>query len=128
VLTGHDEKAQVVWDFYAALLGTREDRPCTLDLEALDIPHHDLSSLDAPILEEEVLQTIKHLLNDKALGPDGFTGCFYKSCWQTIKAMSWLLSLQFGEEISGISAFLTQLLSPCYPRKRMLIMSAIFSP
>jgi hypothetical protein len=55
VLTGHDEKAQAVWEFYAALLGTREDRSCTLDLEALDIPHHDLSSLDAPISEEEVL-------------------------------------------------------------------------
>jgi hypothetical protein len=55
VLRGHEEKAHAVWDFYASLLGTREDRLCTLDLEALDISHHDLSSLDAPISEEEVL-------------------------------------------------------------------------
>jgi hypothetical protein len=41
--------------------------------------------LDVPISEEEVFLTIKHLPNDKALGPDGFMGRFYKTCWQTIK-------------------------------------------
>jgi hypothetical protein len=56
-----------------------------LILKPLDIPHHGLSSLDAPISEEEVLQTIKHLPNDKAPKPDGFTSHFYKACWQTIK-------------------------------------------
>jgi hypothetical protein len=114
VLTGHEEKAQVVWEFYATLLGTREDRSCTLDLEALGIPHHDLSSLDAPISEEEVLKTIKHLPNDKALGPDGFTGRFYKACWQTIKndvmtAISTVWRRDFRNSCLLNSAFITLL-------------------
>jgi hypothetical protein len=46
---------------------------------------HNLSSLDAPISEYEVLNTIKHMPNDKAPGPYGLTGRFHKSCWQIIK-------------------------------------------
>jgi hypothetical protein len=41
--------------------------------------------LDAPITEEEVWNTIKKLPKDKAPGPDGFTGRFYRDCWQIIK-------------------------------------------
>jgi hypothetical protein len=41
--------------------------------------------MDAPISEEEAFNTIKHLPNDKAPGPDGLTERFYKACWQTIK-------------------------------------------
>jgi hypothetical protein len=44
--------AQAIWEFYTALLGTREERTCTLDLEALGILQHDLNMLDAPISEE----------------------------------------------------------------------------
>jgi hypothetical protein len=32
-----------------------------------------------------VWETVKRLLADKAPGPDGFTGRFYKACWQIIK-------------------------------------------
>jgi hypothetical protein len=32
-----------------------------------------------------VWNTVKLLPSDKALGPDGFTGCFYKVCWSIIK-------------------------------------------
>jgi phage/plasmid primase-like uncharacterized protein len=51
----------------------------------LDLQQHDLSSLDAPISEEKVNNTIKLLPNDKAPRPDGFTGRFYKACWDVIK-------------------------------------------
>jgi hypothetical protein len=85
VITSHEEKDQLLWEFYSGLLGAREERPCTLNLAALGLQEHDLSSLDAPISEEEAFNTIKHLPNDKAPGPDGLTGSFYKACWQTIK-------------------------------------------
>jgi hypothetical protein len=51
----------------------------------LGLQQHDLSSLDAPISEEEVHNTINLLPNDKAPGPDGFMGRFYKACWDVIK-------------------------------------------
>lgn len=56
-----------------------------MNLEALYPNPQDLSVLDAPISEDEVWDTIKKMPSDKAPGPDGFTGLFYKSCWEVIK-------------------------------------------
>jgi hypothetical protein len=36
-------------------------------------------------LKEEIWNTIKSLPSDKAPGPDGFTGRFYKVAWPVIK-------------------------------------------
>lgn len=47
--------------------------------------HFDLQSLDEPISEEEVWEVVKNLPQDKAPGPDGFTGRFYRACWDIIK-------------------------------------------
>jgi hypothetical protein len=33
----HEEKAEVLWDFYTDLIGSREERPCTLDLDELGL-------------------------------------------------------------------------------------------
>ncbi|WVZ95183.1 LOW QUALITY PROTEIN: hypothetical protein U9M48_040980 [Paspalum notatum var. saurae] len=57
----------------------------TLDLASIGIQSHDLESLDLPFTENEVWATIKSLPSDKAPGPDGFTGRFYKACWPVIK-------------------------------------------
>jgi hypothetical protein len=37
------------------------------------------------LTEDEVRSVIANLPNDKAPGPDGFTGLFYKKAWGTIK-------------------------------------------
>jgi hypothetical protein len=47
---------------------------------------HDLTSLDRPFTEEEIRKAVCLLPRDKAPGPDGFTGHFFKHCWQTIRA------------------------------------------
>lgn len=85
VVTSQEDKAEVLLNYYTNLIGSVENREHTLDLEALGIQQHDLEALDAPISEEEVWTVIKQLPADKAPGPDGFTGRFYKSCWPTIK-------------------------------------------
>ena len=72
--------------FYENILGSAEVRDYTLNLDELDMQHHDLSDLDAPFSEEEVWATIKDMHLDKAPGLDGFTRRFYKSCWSIIKA------------------------------------------
>ena len=84
VLFDQEEKQEAVLDFYENLLGTAEEREYTIDLDAIGVQQHDLSTLDCPF-SEEVWATIKGMPLDKAPGPDGFTGRFYKTCWNIIK-------------------------------------------
>uniref|UniRef100_A0A453RJ81 Reverse transcriptase domain-containing protein n=1 Tax=Aegilops tauschii subsp. strangulata TaxID=200361 RepID=A0A453RJ81_AEGTS len=53
--------------------------------EELGIEAHALQDLDAAITEDEVWEAIKEMPSDKAPGPDGFTGIFFKRCWGIIK-------------------------------------------
>jgi len=85
VVGSQEEKQKAVDDSYENILGSAEVRDYTLNLDELDMQHHDLSDLDAPFSEEEVWATIKDMHLDKAPGPDGFTGRFYKSCWSIIE-------------------------------------------
>ena len=84
MLFDQEEKQEAVLDFYENLLGTAEEREYTIDLDAIGVQQHDLSTLDSPF-SEEVWSTIKGMPLDSALGPDGFTGRFYKTCWNIIK-------------------------------------------
>jgi hypothetical protein len=57
----------------------------TLDWEATGLPRLDLQHLEEKFTEEEIFAVIQDLKSDKAPGPDGFIGAFYKSCWPIIK-------------------------------------------
>lgn len=86
VFLGQQDKQEAVWDYYNNLLGSAAPRDFTLNLPSFFQAPHDLSALDQVILEdEEVWDTIKVLPCDKAPGPDGFTGRFYKTAWSVIK-------------------------------------------
>jgi hypothetical protein len=82
ICTNHEDKAQMVDQFYENLLGTSSDRENTINLNELGVSSYNLSDLDLPFAEEEVWSTLP---SDKAPGPDGLTGQFYKSCWPVIK-------------------------------------------
>ena len=56
-----------------------------INLADLGINAQDMSELELPFTEDEVWRTIQQLPSDKAPGPDGYTGRFYKSCWAIIK-------------------------------------------
>lgn len=77
--------AQCLFDHYHALLGTPFQRTRRLDLSLIGLPTADLSSLDHVFSEGEVRKVVMELPNDKAPGPDGFTGLFYKLAWDVIK-------------------------------------------
>lgn len=66
-------------------MGRKEKRTCILNWQELDLPQRNTSELDKPFTEEEIWTAIEPSLDEKASGPDGFTGMFYKSCWDTIK-------------------------------------------
>lgn len=84
VVSDQENKQEAVFDFLTNLLGTAEERGYSFDLSAFHTQPHDLSPLDAPFSAEEVWATIKDMPLDKAPGPDGFTGRFYKCCWNII--------------------------------------------
>ena len=56
-----------------------------INWEQLGYSPHNLDDLDTPFTEEELLNTIRELPPEKASGPDGFIGVFYKKCWEIIK-------------------------------------------
>jgi hypothetical protein len=80
------DKAEATFKYYEAILGSELPRIAALDFSELGLPHVDLSELGRPITEEEVWVAIQDLPLDKAPGPDGFTGRFYRSSWSVIKA------------------------------------------
>ena len=81
-------------------------------MEELNIPHLDLAELEVPFTEEEIWKTICSLPSNKAPGPDGFTGNFYKACWSVIKvdvmaAVSAVWGRKFGNFNLLNSAYIT---------------------
>ena len=44
-----------------------------------------LDQFSAPFTNDEIDAVVMEMPGDRALGPDGFNGCFLKSCWQIIK-------------------------------------------
>jgi hypothetical protein len=97
-VTNHDQMQELLDSFFSDLLGTEIQRPFTLNLLNCHRDPVDLSDLESPFSEREVQDTIASLPNDKAPGPDGFTGRFYKSAWHIIKTyiMAVLEYLRFG--------------------------------
>ena len=79
VATEHGHKAALVKDFFENLLGTPAEASETLNWQALGMHPADLSDQDVPFTADEILATITDMPADRALGPDGFSGAFYKA-------------------------------------------------
>jgi hypothetical protein len=78
-------KEEVVFDHFVNLLGQTQSRSACLNWTHLGYEPHNLSELEEPFEEEEIKRIIKQLPNEKAPGPDGFIGLFYKNCWTIIQ-------------------------------------------
>jgi hypothetical protein len=85
LISDQDEKAGVVDTFYSQLLGSTSKWDFSLDLDYLGTVTRDLSSSEAPFLEEEVWGVVRSQESDKALGTADFSGWFYTSCWPSVK-------------------------------------------
>lgn len=80
-----EEMANAVFGHFCGIIGSRGDQLCSIDFAELDLPSVDSSLLYQCFSEEEIRQAIGNMPSDKALGPDGFTGLFYRSAWLKIK-------------------------------------------
>ena len=77
--------ADALFDYFNSIIGTNFERSRNINLAAIGVPAMELSALEALFTEEEVRSVIVELPSDKAPGPDGFTGLFYKKTWEIIK-------------------------------------------
>ena len=84
-ITEHDAKEKLILDHFSEVM--KKGNTCNKDLnwEELNLEVHNLHGLDSPITVEEVREAINDMPSDKVPGPDGFTGAFFKKCWDVIK-------------------------------------------
>jgi hypothetical protein len=84
-ITEHDQKKQVIHEHFNNIIKKGPQRSRNFNWNIIPTPPCDLSDLDAPFLEEEVKAVVDDTACDKAPEPDGFTGAFFKACWNTMK-------------------------------------------
>lgn len=80
----HADKVQLAYDYFHTVLGTKLNRRCTLDWDSMELGQIE-DTLDQPFSLEKIKDAVDDLPTEKAPGPDGFTGGFYKKCWEIIK-------------------------------------------
>jgi len=76
---------EVAEEHFQSIMSSPPLRQSDLNWPELNFQSHDLASLVEPFTEEELHKIVKQTPLDKAPGPDGFTGAFFKSCWPIIK-------------------------------------------
>ena len=70
--------AQAAYDHFNSVLGEAFARTRRLNLEAFGLPSLGINVLENVFTEDEIKGVIMSMPNDRAPGPDGFTGIFYK--------------------------------------------------
>jgi exonuclease III len=97
VVFSHGEKASKLYEHYSNHFGRPQPREHTLNWHALGLPSFDLSRLQEDFTEEDLLTVIQEIAAEKAPGPDGFIGTFFKKCWNLIKQDVWHALVYFSQ-------------------------------
>nr|XP_045086367.1 uncharacterized protein LOC120967116 [Aegilops tauschii subsp. strangulata] len=84
VVTDHSQMEGIIWDCFKNRMGSSRGINMGFDLSSLIEPVVGLDVLTKPFEKEEMDLIVKHMPVDKALGPDGFNGLFFKRCWHII--------------------------------------------
>lgn len=82
-----EDKLNMARDFFSNLMGSTKSPGCSLRLEALGLSRLSpemAHGLEVPFTEEKIKHVIWDMLTDRAPGPDGFSGLFFRTCWEII--------------------------------------------
>jgi mannosylglycoprotein endo-beta-mannosidase len=90
-------KEQVIHNHFQKVMHKSDDREVDFNWDALHFEEQNLTNLGDPFSEEEVRNAINQMPCDKAPGPDGFTGLFFRKCWHTIKGDIMKVVEHFGD-------------------------------
>ena len=74
-----EAKEKCIWNHFNELLGTYKHRTTSLKFFGLSFRNTDLRALDDDFFEDELKKAIFDLHLEKAPGPDGFIGTFYRN-------------------------------------------------
>lgn len=96
-VTDHAGKERELFETYKSRLGQSNQSDMKFNLSNIIKRAEGLDELTVPFTPEEIDQVVKEMPSDRAPRPDGFNGCFLKSCWHIIKADFYKLCMDFYE-------------------------------
>lgn len=95
VIYDHVGKESVLFQAYRDRLGQSDPANIVFDLSGIIKRVEGLDDVTIPFTREEIDQVVKEMPADRALGPDGFSGCFLKACWHIVKEDFYELCFDF---------------------------------
>jgi hypothetical protein len=84
-VTEYNQKKNTIHSQFAKIIKRGPLRNQNLNWARIPTPLCVLSDLGAPFWEEDVKAAVDNTACDKASGLDGYSGAFFKACWNTIK-------------------------------------------
>jgi hypothetical protein len=85
LVSKYEEKEHILLQHYSNIMGTSPPVLLDLNWDALSVSPAALSHLDLPFAMDELKAAIDDMHAEKAPGPDGFIGGFFKKCWSFIR-------------------------------------------
>nr|XP_020176662.1 uncharacterized protein LOC109762251 [Aegilops tauschii subsp. strangulata] len=102
VVTDHSQMEGIIWNCFKNRMGSSRGINMGFDLSSLIEPVVGLDTLTKPFEKEEMDMIVKHMPVDKAPGPDGFNGLFFKRCWHIISHDFYELAQAFFEGTANL--------------------------
>lgn len=96
-LSGHAEKAAIIFNTFQQRMGVTSNPEMHFQLHELLVPCHTLGNLSDNFTISKIDGVINKMPIDRSPGLDGFNGLFMKKCWHLIKQDFYMLCAQFCE-------------------------------